>query len=197
MRSIQLFIIIPFTLLTIKAHASVTAIDSTKVPKGISVAYFGNLSDNHGAQVGLENYYLQTAKYKIIGTPTLMIQVKPKSAVTVGIMMNSTLRRTYDWGLFWEHTIKIGYMGSVYKFDFYKINDNNEIVNIGRKWNSSIMLGYAFGLGYDFSKRSNLPAQVFIKPNLFYRFPNFDNPFYLNNFSMEAGMSFQPSFLNK
>ena len=76
----------------------------------------------------------------------------------------------------------------------YKTKSDGSIVNIGRKWTSSMIIGYFIGLGYDFSKHTKINLKLFVKPGIYYRFPNNDNVFYLNNYSIEIGLIFHPKW---
>jgi len=163
--------------------------DTTKASKGISICYIPN-----GLQLGLENYYFQNAKYKIIGSASLLFQRFPSYYTSAGLVVSSILRKTGKFGLYFEQGIKFGYLGSYYDFDMYKVKSDGSIVNIGRTWRSSVILGYSVGFGYDFSKKTKANLQLFFKPGLYYRFPNNDNVFYLNNYSIEIGLILHPKW---
>jgi hypothetical protein len=169
--------------------------DTSKTLKGISISYSGIITSNYGIQLGLEKYYLQTEKYKIIGVKSLVIQRKSDAYTLAGVILGSTLRRTFKWGFYFEQGIQIGYLGSYYDFDIYKTNSDGKIINVGRKWFSSGTIGYSAGLGYDFSKTTKINLQLFVKPSLYYRFPYNDNIFFSNNYSLEAGIILHPKWL--
>jgi hypothetical protein len=176
---------------------SVTAshIDSTKSIKGISISYWNKpLTYTNGFQIGMEKYLLQTEKFKVIFSTTLNLQRRKDVYSAAGLSVGSALRRTYKFGLFLEYGIKLGYQGSYYDFNLYKLNSDDKVVNVGRKWISSAIFGYSFGLGYDFAKVSRLDLQLFVKPNLYYKIPNNDNVFYYNNIGLEAGLTFHPKW---
>jgi hypothetical protein len=166
--------------------------DSANVPNGLSISYV-----RKGCQVGLERYFFQSEKYKIVGTASLLFQRVPSYYSSAGLVLNNMVRRTSKIGIYWEQGIKLGYVGSYYDFDIYDVNSDGEIVNNGRKWLSSAIVGFSIGLGYDFSKKTKANLQLFFKPGLFYRFPNNDNPFYLNDYSIEAGLAIHPKWFNK
>ncbi len=162
---------------------------------GISLSYWGNKGTSNGMQIGYEKYQLQSKKYKIIVGCNLLFEKRKQSYSSFGILASSGLRRTFKFGIFLEYNIKAGYLGSYYPFDFYKTNANGDIVNIGRKVVHSLAFGNSFGFGYDFSTKTKLNLQFLIKPNLYYRYPNNDNPFYLNNFALEAGVILHPKLI--
>jgi len=163
--------------------------DTTNASKGISICYIQN-----GLQLGLENYYFQNEKYKIIGAASVLFQRFPSYYSSAGLVVSSSLRKTGKKGWYYEHGIKFGYLGSYYDFDMYKVKSDGSIVNIGRTWRSSVILGYSVGFGYDFSKKTKANLQLFFKPGLYYRFPNNDNVFYLNNYSIEIGLILHPKW---
>ncbi|NOU48171.1 MAG: hypothetical protein HOO86_14075 [Bacteroidales bacterium] len=188
-----------FLLLSIFSANTVNALgtDTTRSNKSIIVSYWGTLSNNPGIKMGLEKTRVFSSKYAVNSSISLLINRKPDIYTSAGIILNSSLRMTGKRGLYFEHGINFGYLGSYYDFDFYRTNSDNEIVNVGRKWVSSVILGYSLGLGYDFSKKTNTNVQIFIKTGLYYRFPNNDNLFYLNNYSVEMGLALHPKWLNK
>jgi hypothetical protein len=190
------FIILTILFISI-LHTSVIAsdVDSIKSTKGISICYWGNVLNTNGIQVGYEKYVLQTNKHKVICSSSINFQRRNGVYSSAGFSFASALRRTFKCGLFLEHGIKIGYLGSYYDFDFYKLNSDDEIVSIGRKWINSIVFGYMFGFGYDFSKYSKFDMQLLVKPHLYYRIPNNDNVLYFNNIGLEAGLIFHPKWL--
>jgi len=193
---IRLTVLLLLSILFVK-NANALSTDTTQTSKGIVVSYWGTLNSNPGLKLSFENTRLFTPKYAGNSSISLLINRKPDIYTSAGIVLNSSLRRTGRRGLYFEHGLNIGYMGSYYDFDFYRTNSDNEIVNVGRKWVSSIILGYSFGLGYDFLEKTNRNIQIFIKPGIYYRFPNNDNIFYLNNYSVEIGFALHPKWLNK
>jgi len=145
--------------------------------------------NTYGLNFGIEKTLFQNDKYLISNGIKLNSGVKKDAYLMGGFTYSSSLRKTNKFGLFFEHSVRFGYLGSYYYNDLYIIKDS-EIKNIGKKWLSSLTLGYFLGLGYDFSKTTNLDLQIFAGPNIFYRFPNLDNMFYFNNISLEAGVRF-------
>jgi hypothetical protein len=170
---------------------------TTNSNNGLAIAYWGTLTSNPGIKLGLEKTYLKASKYTITGSASLILNRKTDIYTSAGILMGNSLRKTGKSGLYFEHGLNYGYLGSYYDFDLYRTNTDQQIVNVGRKWVSSIILGYSLGVGYDFSKRTDANWQLFMKPGIYYRFPNNDNLFYLNNYSIEMGFTMHPQWLNK
>ncbi|MBN1982535.1 MAG: hypothetical protein JW795_13460 [Chitinivibrionales bacterium] len=183
------------TYLCVCGTSNASASDTLPYSNGITVGYIQDIQiTNRGCQFGLERYLFQNVKYKVIGGAFVDLQRKQDVFTTAGAIFGYSLRRTFTPGLYFENGLRIGYFGRYYDFDFYKINSDGVIVNIGRTWTSAAIFGYSIGLGYDFSKRTKADIQIFTKPFFFLRFPSYDNVFLLHNYSLEAGITFHPKW---
>ena len=188
-------VIVILVWLALYKTANASGTDSLKISQGISVSYWGTMINDYGIQLGLDRYILQTGKYEIIGNKSVVLQRKPDVYTSAGLILGSSLRRIFKMGFYFEYSIKLGYLGHYYDFDIYKTNSDGQIVNVGRKWLSTGIFGYSAGLGYDFSKKTSLNLQMFLKPILYYQYPNNENIFFINNYSIEAGIVFHPNWL--
>jgi hypothetical protein len=171
--------------------------DSTNRSIGIVSSYWGTFNNTPGLRLGIEKTYLQSTKYSIIGSAALLFNRKPDVFTSAGFNFCSILRRTGKRGIFLEQGINIGYSANYYDFDIYKTNSDGDIVNIGREWNSTMMLGYSIGMGYDFSKKININMNLFFKAGLSYDLLNKTNYYYVNNYNIEIGLVFYPKWLNR
>jgi hypothetical protein len=170
--------------------------DSTRSNTGIVLNYWGTMANTPGLKLGIEKAYLLSSKYSVIGSASLLLNRKPKIYTSAGFSFGSTLRRTGKCGLYLEHGINLGYLGNYYDFDVYRTNSDGDVVNVGRKWNSSFLIGYSVGIGYDFSQKTKTDLQLFFKPGIFYCLPNKANFYYVNNYSIEIGLALHPKWLN-
>ncbi|MFC0875794.1 hypothetical protein ACE01N_04325 [Saccharicrinis sp. FJH2] len=171
--------------------------DSTSRSVGIVVSYRGIIRNTPGLSLGIEKTYLQSAKYSVLGSATLQLNQKPDVFTSTGFNLGSTLRRTWNSGLYLEHGVNMGYLGKYYNFDIYRTNSDGDIVNTGRKLKSTMTLGYSIGLGYDFSKKANTNIQLFVKPGIYYDLFDRSNYYILNYYSIEMGLIFHPQWLNR
>ncbi len=190
MNKLKIFFVVLF--LSLSNFNSLFANDRDTLTKKIyfNLTFFNAaIVKTYGLNFGIEKTLFQNDKYHIINGIKLNSGIKKDAYLMGGFTYSSSLRRTYKFGMFFEHSVRFGYLGSYYFNDLYFIKDE-QIKNIGRKWLSSLTLGYFLGLGYDFSKKSNLDLQIFAGTNFFYRFPNLDNVFYFNNITLEAGIRF-------
>lgn len=178
---------------------SVNAIYGQQKPKSkiweLSVGYWGTLNHNYGTKVGIGKVIPFSEKYSLHSNLSLIFNRKSGIYSSGGLTIDNFIRRTSNWGGYFEHGINVGYLGSIYDFDLYKTNSQGQIINVGKKWLSSIIFGYSFGIGYDFSKKTKADFQLFFRPGLYFRVPNFDNTFYINSYSIEGGIIWKPKFM--
>jgi hypothetical protein len=163
----------------------------------LGTGYWGTINQSYGTKLSVGRVILFSERYSVHSNLSLLMNRKPDIYTTAGIAMDNFIRRTGNRGCYWEHGISIGYLGSKYDFDLYQTNDQGHIINVGKKWLSSAIFGYSLAIGYDFSKKTKTDFQLFFRPGLYFRLPNFDNSFYINQFSVETGVIWQPKFLNK
>jgi hypothetical protein len=166
-------------------------LDTLKSRLAYTASYRKGIKSDNGYELGIERYCFESDKFNVLQNASILIQQRSDVYTGIALTIGSTLRRTYKWGIYFDHSIKAGYAGHYYHFDIYETNEHDEIMNVGHKWKSSMIIGYSFALGYDFSKITKMNVQVFAKPNVFLKFPNNDNLFLLNNFSLELGIAFR------
>jgi hypothetical protein len=190
----------PFILLLLLVLSIETTFGQEK-PKSkfweLGVGYWGTLNHNYGAKVGIGKVIPFSEKYSLHSGLSIIVNRKSDIYMSAGVTIDNFIRRTFKWGGYWEHGINVGYLGSIYDFDLYRTNSQGQINNVGKKWLSSAIFGYSFGIGYDFSKKTKTDFQFFFRPGLYFRFPNFENSFYINNYSIEAGVIWKPKFMAK
>jgi hypothetical protein len=197
MSKITTYLSVIIIIVTWSTKVTATNTDTIIPTKGITINYRQNLwVTNIGVQLGIEKYYFQNSKYKVIGLASLVFERKPGVYNSAGFIFGNTLRRTYKYGIYLEHGLNIEYLGSYYNFDVYKTDSKGNIVNIGREWTNSGIFGYSVGLGYDFSRVIKTNMQLFLKPNFFIiKYPNNDNYSLLNNYYIEAGIVVHPKWI--
>lgn len=164
--------------------------DNDQPGLGISASYWHGIKSDNGFQLGLERHVLQMGKYDVLQNASMLLQIRSDVYTSLTITIGSTIRRNLIWGIYFDHSIRAGYSGHYYSFDTYQTNSNDEIVNVGHSLRSSLVMGYSFALGYDFANISNQNIQVFVRPNIFLKLPNPDNLFLLNNYGIQAGITY-------
>ena len=163
----------------------------------VGIGYWGTLDHNYGAKIGVGRVISFTEKYSLHSNLSLIINRKFATYTSSGVSIDNFLRRTSKSGVYWEHGINAGYLGNKYDFDLYQTNNQGQIINVGKKWLSSVVFGYSFGVGYDFSKKTKADFQLFFRSGLYFRVPNFENAFYINSYSIETGVVWKPKFMKK
>ena len=177
-----------FSVFQISAFASDP--DITQPGLGISSSYYYGVRADNGFQLGVERYALRMGKYDVLQNASALLQTRSGAYTSLMITVGSTIRRNLIWGIYFDHSIRVGYSGHYYDFDIYESNSNAEVVNKGQTLKSSLIVGYSFALGYDLGHITNQNIHVFARPNIFLKLPNPDNLFLLNNFGFEAGFSY-------
>ena len=169
---------------------------NTESSNGLTFTYLPDLFlPTNGGAFGIERHLFRSTKYKVIGSAHLLFRQYPDISITSGLTMTTMLRRTFKQGVFLEHGLLLGYMGSYYFVDMFKVADDDKIVNVARTWQSSVIGGYTFGGGYDFSTLTKLNLQLFLRPSFYLRYPNFSNPYLKHNYRFIFGISWHPSWM--
>lgn len=197
-----------FTLLILISTFSISIAQqnvSVNPQRGISVGYWGPLigtwwgmeATPWGLKVGYENYFLKTEKYNVLGRSSIVFQQMLDKYTAGGITFSSALQRSFKCGLYIEQSFILGYLGSYYNFDVYSTNSDGEVVNKGKKLFSSVIYGYALGIGYDLRKMSKVNMKLFFNPTLYNKVPNNDNLFLMYNYSFDFGVVLYPKWIQK
>jgi len=170
---------------------------------GIILGYWGPIlghwspeDEALGIKAGYSHCFLQTSKYKVNGEVSFFLLNTPTRYCSPGLLLSSTLQRTFSFGLYLEQSLHLGYKGSIYYFDLYSTDDNGHIVNLNNRWNHSMILGFSVGLGYDFSYYTPIDLKIYCRPTIYYQSPNHDNLMILYNYSFDIGFVYSPDFLN-
>ena len=187
-------IILSLLLIGSFQFSTIAQTDQNKSKLAYSVSYWHGIKSDNGFQLGIEKYRLETEKFDVLVNASMLLQQRSDLYTSVALTVGSTLRRNYSWGLYFDHSVKAGYAGQTHNFDIYKTNSNDELVNIGRSWISYAIVGYSFAIGYDLSKITKVDFSLFVRPNIYLKLPNKENLFLLNNYGVEVGLAYRPSF---
>lgn len=195
LKNVNIPVIVAVTVLTFTIiHHPVYA--ETLFPNGMTFTYSSDLYlPTTGGTFGMERYLFQSTKYTIIGSAHLLFRQYPDVNISAGLTATTTLRRTFKPGIFLEHGLLLGYMGSYYSVDCYKVTDDKKIINMAETWQSSVIGGYTFGGGYDFSSLTKLNLQLFLRPAFYLRYPNLSNIWIKHNYRLIFGISYHPSWI--
>jgi hypothetical protein len=158
---------------------------------GFFMGYYGNKIDEPGVQLGVENYLATTPNYQIVGSLFSVLFGVDKQYYAFAVSPRIGLRYTSMWGLTLESHFGIGYIYRHFNYDQYELNSNGEIVNKGNAGISSMMPNFALGLGYDFSRKINLPVKLYLRPSCSANYPA-GHILFQASYAIEAGIIYIP-----
>jgi hypothetical protein len=124
------------------------------------------------ATLGTEFYYRNKEHSRIY--QTVKIGGYYNKYNTSAFFVNSEIayRYTFGFGIYADANLGVGYSHLFRPNAIYKLNSNGEYEQV-RDWGKpSILANYLLSIGYDFSKRVNVPTSVFL------RFGNYFQLFY-------------------
>jgi hypothetical protein len=154
---------------------------------GITAGYYTNRFSNPGFMIGGEIYLSSTKNYKVLASLQYNFFTASGFYTAHHIAPRIGFRATADFGLLAESYFGIGYIYRQYQYDQYILDGNGTIVNQGRAGISSAVPNVVLGIGYDFSKNSNLPLTFFTRPSVSFFYPNGQVTFEAT-FALEAGI---------
>jgi len=140
--------------------------------------------------IGTEFYYRNKNKSQIYQTAKIGGYYNKYNTSSFFINTEIGYRYTFGFGLFADANLGVGYSHLFHPNAIYKPNDNGEYEQV-RDWGKpSIMADYLLSIGYDFSKRLNKPASIFLRyGNYMQLFYNSDIPVLPQN-SFQIGIRF-------
>ena len=198
MHSSNVLVILTFTSAILLNATAFSATTENGAPNGVYAGYHRNpLLAVNGGFLGIERYFYNSRKRKIIGALSLEMQQKPHIRTTGGIIIGTGYRRVFKPGIFLGQGIKCGYHGTYFFVNTYRTTADGEIENIKEKLFSSILGGYYLETGYDFSVLTKLDAQFFVIYQFYLRYPNLSNIWIKHNMILGGGVSVHPKFLQR
>jgi hypothetical protein len=171
-------------------------------PMGVKVSYMGSLL-YPGFKIGIEQSYKirQLNKKKSWGTKTIFKE--RYWTLNLGYYHHTTfhdnlyllaewqLRRQKSNGLFFEFAPGLGYSRTFLNGTTYQVDDDGGVSKVSAAGYNYVMLSIAGGIGYDFSKKTDLDIKAFLKPSILVMAPY--NSFLYVRPTVELGIIFSPS----
>ena len=158
---------------------------------GFSMGYYGDKIANSGYQLGLERYLATTNNYNVIGSVLVSNYFVKNINTAVSLTPRIGLRYTANSGITLESHLGLGYLQRFYKYNDYKIDTQGQVVSDRKASQASVMPNFAFGLGYDFRKKTNLPIIYFLRTSINYNYPN-KHLLFEASYALESGIVFVP-----
>jgi hypothetical protein len=158
---------------------------------GFYMGYYGNKISEPGVQLGVEKYLATTPNYQVTGSLFSTFFGKKELFYSFAISPRIGLRYTSMWGLTLESHVGFGYIYRHFNYDQYELNSDGEIVDKGNAGISSMMPNFAVGLGYDFSRKTNLPVKLYLRPSCNLSYPE-GHILFQASYAIEAGITYVP-----
>jgi hypothetical protein len=158
---------------------------------GFFLGYYGNKINEPGVAFGVEKYLATTPNYQVTGSLFSAFFGKKEMYYSFVLSPRIGLRYTAMWGLTLESHMGIGYAYRHFNYDQYELNKDGEIVDKGKAGISSAMPNFAFGLGYDFSRKANLPVKLFVRPSCSLNYPG-GHILFQASYAIETGIIYVP-----
>jgi hypothetical protein len=142
------------------------------------------------ATLGTEFYYRNKKHSQIYQTVKIGGYYNKYNTSAFFVNTEIAYRYTFGFGLFADANLGVGYSHLFRPNAIYKLNSNGEYEQV-RDWGKpSIMADYLLSIGYDFSRRMNKPASIFLcYGNFIQLFYNSDIPALPQN-SFQIGIRF-------
>ncbi len=187
-----------FLLFLFTAYKKVLAQENIKMPQiSIKAAYMGSIiypgfklgierpfkviqKENKSKTISKERYWtynLGFYKHKTFHSNTYLLVERQK-------------RRQYPNGFFIETAPGIGYSRTFLDGETYKVDNNGTVSKKSAIGHNYAMLSFAAGLGYDFSKKKEIPIKAYFKPSVFILTPF--NSFVYARPTVELGVIYTP-----
>ncbi len=163
---------------------------------GFSIGYYGDRVSNQGYQLGIEKYLATTNNYSVVGSMLGSNYFVKNISTAVSLNPRIGLRHTANSGITLESHFGLGYLHRFYKYNDYSVNAQGQIVSSKKASQASVMPNFAFGLGYDFRKKANLPVVYFLRTSINYNYPN-KHLFFEASYALETGIVFIPKCKKK
>jgi len=186
------FIFLIFLFTHINSNGQENNLPKTK----LTLSYFGETITHNGLNLGFEYYPFQSKKYQMILASNIGGYVHIRNNTSLFIREQWGQRITFDWGIFIDEFIGLGYLHQfTHGGDNYEVLSNGAIVKTPNNGSPMIMPSVAIGTGYDFSKKTKWNIIYFLRPELFWKAPF--NGYYLTHFALNTGFIFKLSKKNE
>ncbi len=134
-------------------------------------AYFGETITHPGLNFGIQYSFFEKGKTKLISNLNLGGYTHPRHHRALFLDAEAGIRRTTQFGLFSEFLLGVGYNHSWVNGNLYVRRGPDEVKKIRDKGRSHLMTSTSFGLGWDFSKKKDLPMNVFLRLKPLFVYP--------------------------
>jgi len=132
-------------------------------------------SFNPNFSVGTERGLNKSQKYHLFVSTDLGFIRNKVIGNTLTFDLNLGYRYTHRAGLFFETSLGLGILDQFHPREVYTLNESeNRYEKSSDSGMFASLIGLKTGIGYDFSKKSNLPFRIGISHDFFIQAPYFD-----------------------
>ncbi len=158
--------------------------------RAVLLAYYGYQISNPGVLIGMENYLATTQNFQIVAGIDLKFQQKKEQFSAVGLNFRIGQRYTSNFGLMLETHLGVGVQQTFYTSKVFDLTKTPIAESTVKSSKTGYTPNIAFGVGYDFSKKTNLPMAFYIRPSINWLVPD-KNLVFQTNPSLEAGVIYK------
>jgi hypothetical protein len=158
---------------------------------GYSIAYFSFRGQSPGFQLGIENYLATTKNYKCFSNANFQYYKEKDLQTGVAFNVGWGQRITTKTGFYIENILRLGLQHTTYIQKIVEFNNGLTTTRYTEKNKNGFSPGIVLGIGYDFSKQTNLPAQIFFRPSFYWLYPD-NNLLFQSFFVYEFGIIIVP-----
>lgn len=154
---------------------------------GLVIGYYGYKFENPGLQAGLERYLATTTNFQVIASFLAQFHHQKDQQTAIALNVRAGQRYTSGFGLMLESHLGIGLQHTYYTSIEYDLT-NKPITSqkVGTN-KTGILPNIAVGLGYDFSKKADMPLIFYFRPAISWLYPD-RNLVFSTSGSFEAGI---------
>jgi hypothetical protein len=126
---------------------------------------------NAGAQIGVEKNIATVKNFTI--NSGLQLNYLNESGVQSGIGLHARFgqRYTMPFGLFVESNLGLGVQNTSYTTQVFDYSSGTAIASSSKENKLSLSPSVVLGLGYDFVKYTKLPLKFYVRPAIYWLYP--------------------------
>ncbi|HMO39313.1 MAG TPA: hypothetical protein PKC76_08925 [Saprospiraceae bacterium] len=187
----KIFILVLTILFCNKVFSQETTKNGTPQDErfGFSVGYFGDKFRNAGYLFAWENYLATTQNFTVVGTIQFSNFFATQNFTAVSLLPRIGVRYTTNFGLTLESHLGLGYLHRFYSYDEFDVNAAGDLIRKGKASQAAAMPSIALGLGYDFSRKTELPILYFLRASVNYNYPN-KHFLFEASYAIETGLTY-------
>jgi len=160
-------ILLTITIIT-GLSLSLKAQDNIKIGAG----YFGQTVTYPGLVLEFEKEEMHSEKASMPVRFDIGIYYHKRHTTGVFAEVNYGFRRYFKSGIFLEESIGFGVMQTMLSGDaVYQVDDNGNVTESNRFNKPDLMPSISLGLGYDLSKGKEKKTLVWLRPKIYWQFP--------------------------